>query len=87
LRCAGRGNRERHYKGKPKLNFDVLKKNRTLMDIPLVLHGGSGIPPDDFRKVIRMGVCKINIGTANLTPGSTGRKNTSPGGKNRTILR
>jgi fructose-bisphosphate aldolase class II len=60
------GNAHGHYKGKPKLNFDVLEKIRALTGIPLVLHGGSGIPPEDFRKAIRMGVCKINIGTANF---------------------
>jgi fructose-bisphosphate aldolase class II len=60
------GNAHGHYKGKPKLNFDVLEKIRTLTDIPLVLHGGSGIPPEDFRKAIGMGVCKINIATANF---------------------
>jgi fructose-bisphosphate aldolase class II len=60
------GNVHGHYRGKPKLNFDVLEKIRALTDIPLVLHGGSGIPSEDFRKAIRMGVCKINIGTANF---------------------
>jgi fructose-bisphosphate aldolase class II len=64
--AAAIGNAHGHYKGKPKLNFDVLEKIRTLTNIPLVLHGGSGIPDDDFRKAIRMGVCKINIGTANF---------------------
>jgi fructose-bisphosphate aldolase class II len=58
------GNAHGHYTGKPKLNFEVLEKIRTLTDIPLVLHGGSGIPPEDFRKAIHLGVCKINIATA-----------------------
>lgn len=60
------GNAHGHYRGKPKLNFDVLQKICALTDIPLVLHGGSGISPEDFKKAIRMGVCKINIGTANF---------------------
>jgi fructose-bisphosphate aldolase class II len=60
------GNAHGHYRGRPKLNFAVLEKIRARTDIPLVLHGGSGIPPEDFRKAIRMGVCKINIGTANF---------------------
>jgi fructose-bisphosphate aldolase class II len=60
------GNAHGHYQGRPKLNFEVLEKIRSRTDIPLVLHGGSGIPPEDFRKAIRIGVCKINIGTANF---------------------
>ena len=60
------GNAHGHYQGKPKLNFDVLEKIRFLTDIPLVLHGGSGIPPEDFGKVISIGICKINIATANF---------------------
>lgn len=60
------GNAHGHYKGKPKLNFEALEKIRVLTDIPLVLHGGSGISPEDLRKAIRMGICKINIATANF---------------------
>jgi fructose-bisphosphate aldolase class II len=60
------GNAHGHYQGRPKLNFEVLEKIRARTDIPLVLHGGSGIPPEDFRKAIRIGVCKINVGTANF---------------------
>jgi fructose-bisphosphate aldolase class II len=60
------GNAHGHYRGRPKLNFEVLEKIRARTDIPLVLHGGSGIPPEDFRKAIRIGVCKINVGTANF---------------------
>jgi fructose-bisphosphate aldolase class II len=60
------GNAHGHYRGNPKLNFDVLEKVRARTDIPLVLHGGSGIPPKDFRQAIRMGIYKINIGTANF---------------------
>jgi fructose-bisphosphate aldolase class II len=60
------GNAHGHYRGKPKLNFKALEEIRARTGIPLVLHGGSGIPPEDFRKAIRMGVCKINIGTANF---------------------
>jgi fructose-bisphosphate aldolase class II len=60
------GNAHGHYQGKPKLNFAVLEKIRARTDIPLVLHGGSGIPSEDFRKAIRIGICKINIATANF---------------------
>ena len=60
------GNAHGHYKGKPKLNFEALRAIRQLVDIPLVLHGGSGIPEEDFAKAVRLGICKINIATANF---------------------
>lgn len=51
------------YKEKPKLDFERLKKINSLTDIPLVLHGGTGIPDEDFRKAINIGMSKINVGT------------------------
>lgn len=60
------GNAHGHYKGVPKLNFEVLEKISKLVDIPLVLHGGSGITPQDFRKCIDLGIGKINIATASF---------------------
>lgn len=61
------GNAHGHYHGIPKLNFDLLQKaHDALPDLPLVLHGGSGIAPCDFRKAISMGISKINIATANF---------------------
>jgi fructose/tagatose bisphosphate aldolase len=35
--------------------------------LPLVLHGGSGIPNEQIRQAIKLGVCKMNIGTELLT--------------------
>lgn len=49
------------YKGKPKLDFERLKRIRELTNVPLVLHGGSGIPPEDVKKAVELGVRKINI--------------------------
>ncbi|MBC7330320.1 class II fructose-bisphosphate aldolase [bacterium] len=49
------------YKGKPKLDFERLKKIKELTNVPLVLHGGSGIPPEDVKRAIELGVRKINI--------------------------
>jgi fructose-bisphosphate aldolase class II len=60
------GNAHGHYRGRPQLNFAVLEEIRARTDIPLVLHGGSGISPEDFRRAIRLGIRKINIGTANF---------------------
>lgn len=58
------GNAHGHYAGKPKLNFQVLREISRRVHVPLVLHGGTGIPDEDFRKAISLGVCKINIATA-----------------------
>jgi len=51
------------YKGEPKLDFDRLKKIRELTNIPIVLHGSSGVPDDSLRKAIELGVRKVNIDT------------------------
>jgi len=46
------------------LNFEVLNEvNKITGDIPLVLHGGTGIPADMIKKAISMGVSKINVNT------------------------
>lgn len=61
------GNAHGNYPVAPTLAFDVLEKiNETTGDIPLVLHGGSGITPADFRKAITLGINKINIATASF---------------------
>lgn len=57
------GNSHGRYRGEPKLDFDRLRDIRERCGIPLVLHGGSGIPDDDFRKAISMGIAKINFFT------------------------
>jgi fructose-bisphosphate aldolase class II len=57
------GNVHGLYKGEPRLDFDRLKAIRDTVDIPLVLHGGSGISDEDFKKVIGLGICKINFYT------------------------
>lgn len=48
------------YKVKPVLNMDVITKVRKKTDIPLVMHGGSGISDEEYREVIRRGINKIN---------------------------
>jgi fructose-bisphosphate aldolase class II len=58
------GNLHGQYIEEPKLRFDRLKQLREYTDTPLVLHGGSGISPMDFRACIQQGIHKINIGTA-----------------------
>lgn len=51
------------YKKKPMLNIDRLKKIRSALDTPLVLHGGSGLSDDDFKNTVREGIAKVNIFT------------------------
>ncbi len=51
------------YKGEPKLDFDRLQKIKSLVKIPIVLHGSSGVPDEAVRKAIKLGVCKVNIDT------------------------
>lgn len=58
------GNAHGNYKQAPKLRFDILEQTAELVPVPLVLHGGTGILPDDFRKCIKLGINKINIATA-----------------------
>ncbi len=51
------------YKGEPKLDFDRMLKIKELTNLPLVLHGGSGIPDEMIKKAISCGICKLNINT------------------------
>ncbi|MCD1147022.1 class II fructose-1,6-bisphosphate aldolase [Peptoniphilus sp. KCTC 25270] len=51
------------YKGEPKLDFDRIEEINKIIDIPLVLHGSSGVPNDSLRKAVERGICKINIDT------------------------
>ncbi|WP_418114056.1 tagatose bisphosphate family class II aldolase [Vibrio scophthalmi] len=51
------------YKAEPKLDFDRLEKIRSVVDIPLVLHGASGVPDEMVRRCIDLGVCKVNVAT------------------------
>lgn len=51
------------YKGEPNLDFKTMKEINDNLEIPLVLHGGTGIPNDDIKKAIECGISKININT------------------------
>ena len=51
------------YKGEPKLNFERMKEISDKTNLPLVLHGGSGIYDKQIRKAISCGICKINFNT------------------------
>lgn len=58
------GNAHGNYKSTPKLRFDILSEVEQKTHTPLVLHGGTGISPDDFVRCSKTGIKKINIATA-----------------------
>ncbi|MDL2220280.1 class II fructose-bisphosphate aldolase [Eubacteriales bacterium OttesenSCG-928-N14] len=59
------GNKHGEYKGDPHIDFDVLAACKEAANgVPLVLHGGSGTGDENLSKACKMGVCKINVGTA-----------------------
>ncbi|MGN1400493.1 MAG: class II fructose-bisphosphate aldolase [Bacillus sp. (in: firmicutes)] len=53
------------YKGEPNLGFAEMEEIKNLTNMPLVLHGGTGIPEHDIKKAISLGTSKINVNTEN----------------------
>lgn len=51
------------YKGEPKLDFQRMMEIKEKTNLPLVLHGGSGIPDELIKKSVICGICKLNINT------------------------
>lgn len=51
------------YQGEPKLGFKEMEEIQALTGVPLVLHGGSGIPLPQIQKAIKLGHAKINVNT------------------------
>ena len=76
------GNAHGKYVKTPNLRFDILEAINKNVDIPLVLHGGTGISPEDFQKCISLGVRKINIATANFEACTLGAKSLFEGKEN-----
>lgn len=60
------GNAHGHYKVTPELRLDVLSEINNACTTPLVLHGGTGIPPETFQECILNGIRKVNIATASF---------------------
>ena len=58
------GNAHGLYKGEPQLDLDLVAKIRRRVDIPLVMHGGTGLSDDQFRDAIAAGISKINFFTS-----------------------
>ena len=51
------------YSGEPRLDLERLSEIRKVVDIPLVLHGASGLSDDAVRESIKRGICKVNFAT------------------------
>lgn len=51
------------YKEEPKLDFERLEKIAAMVDVPLVLHGASGVPTQDVQRCIDLGITKVNVAT------------------------
>ena len=61
--AVGVGTAHGVYKGAPHIEQGVLKEIRSRLEIPLVLHGTSGVPDDQVAEAIRNGICKVNYAT------------------------
>jgi fructose-bisphosphate aldolase class II len=57
------GNAHGDYAFPPKLDFERIRRISKMTDLPLVLHGGSGLSNDDFKQAVSCGICKVNIFT------------------------
>jgi fructose-bisphosphate aldolase, class II len=58
------------YKGEPNLGFKEMEEISKQSDLPLVLHGGTGIPLKDIQRAISLGTAKINVNTENQIQGT-----------------
>ncbi len=62
LACAF-GTAHGMYLTEPKLDFERVSKIKSMIDVPMVMHGGSGVSPEDYMEVIQRGIRKINYYT------------------------
>lgn len=51
------------YKGEPKIAYDLLERITKAIDIPIALHGGTGLSDEQFHRCIALGAAKVNIST------------------------
>lgn len=68
------GNVHGVYRGKPRLDLDRVRKIQTMVDVPLVMHGASGLAESDYGRIIDSGISKINYYTAMARGASKGLK-------------
>lgn len=66
------------YSGTPHIDFDRLKEIRAAVDVPLVLHGGSGSGDANLQEAIRCGITKVNVATDLFTAGVAGACSEGP---------
>jgi ketose-bisphosphate aldolase len=55
------GNKHGFYRGEPRIEFGLLAELRAAVPVPLVLHGGTGIPEKDIRRAAALGIAKVNV--------------------------
>jgi fructose-bisphosphate aldolase class II len=53
------------YAGEPNIRFDIIEEVSRAIPVPVVLHGGSGVPDEMIRRAVEVGVGKINVNTEN----------------------
>jgi len=58
------GNAHGIYAERPNLDFQRLRQINELVDVPLVLHGGSGTPSQDIQRAIGLGIAKVNVASS-----------------------
>ena len=61
--AVGIGTHHGMYQAKTNIRLDILKEIHEAVDIPLVLHGGTGVRDEDVRECVRLGMYKLNLGT------------------------
>ena len=61
--AVGIGTSHGIYKGTPKVNVERLSEIREVVDVPLVLHGTSGVPDEQVTDCVSRGICKVNYAT------------------------
>ncbi len=57
------GTKHGPYRGRPIIELDVIREVKDVVGIPLVMHGGTGVPPDIVKQAVKLGIRKINIDT------------------------
>ncbi len=55
------GNKHGFYRGEPRIEFGLLAELHAAVQVPLVLHGGTGIPEKDIRRSVELGISKVNV--------------------------
>ena len=55
------GNKHGFYRGEPRIEFGLLAELQAAVRVPLVLHGGTGIPEKDIRRSVELGIAKVNV--------------------------